>query len=521
MLVATTEVHHAGGFLASCERFEGMLGVLDSEKGYGMTISDLESVLEAQARELIRTMLQEHLNRRAPGEAQGPVRDADGIERDRMQYQERNLETVFGTVRVGRIGYGIEGSESLHPLDAALNLPEELYSLGVRRRVAEEAAKISFDEVEETIRRHTGAKVPKRQLRELVERAAQDFDLFYQTRRECAAAEEASGSIVAMSVDGKGVVMRREDLREATRKAAQSRKHKLSKRLSKGEKRNAKRMATVAVTYTIEPYVRRPEDVIRGMAPIRESEPRGRPAPELKRVWASLEKPPENVIEEAFAEASFRDPDRNKSWVALVDGNKPQIDFLNKNARKQKLDLTIVLDFIHVSEYVWSAGVAFHAEASGELQAWVAERLLQILRGKSSDVAAGIRRSATLRKLDAQTREAVDRCADYLLAYRPYLRYHMYLERGFPIATGVVEGACRHLVKDRMDLTGARWSLSGAEAVLRLRALRSCGDFDEYWAFHESLEYERNHTSKYANGSPPAVTLPVPSKRPPHLKVIK
>lgn len=485
-----------------------------------MTISDLEKKLEEEARELIRTMIQEHLDRRAPGEAEGPVRDADGIERDRMQYHERNIETVFGTVRAGRTGYGAEGVESLHPLDAALNIPEELYSLGVRRRVAEEVAKISFDEVEETIVRHTGANVGKRQLRELTERAAQDFDLFYQTRRECVGAEQTNGSIVVISVDGKGVVMRREDLREATRKASVSKSHRLSKRLSKGEKRNAKRMAAVAVTYTIEPNIRTPEEVIRSMAPIHEIEPRKRLAPEFKRVWASLEKPPERVIEEAFQEARFRDPERKKSWVALVDGNKPQIQILSEKAREHQVDLSIVLDFIHVSEYVWSAGIAFHAEGSPALEMWVAERLLQILRGKSSGVAAGMRRSATLRELKAGKRKAVDRCANYLLKYRPYLRYGVCLEKGFPIATGVIEGACRHLVKDRMDLTGARWSLRGAEAVLRLRALRSCGDFDEYWEFHESLARQRNHTSKYANSSPPSVKVPSFSKKT-ALRIIK
>ena len=514
MAGALQEARVEGRFLASLERFESMVGLVDSAKGYSMTISELERELELAARELIRTMLQEHLDRRAPGEAEGPVRGADRIERDRMQYHERNIETVFGTVRAGRTGYGAEGAESLHPLDAALNLPEELYSLGVRRRVAEEVAKSSFDEVGETIARHTGANVGKRQLRELTERAAQDFDLFYQTRRECAGTEQANGSIVVISVDGKGVVMRREDLREATRKAAVSKSHRLSKRLSKGEKRNAKRMAAVAVTYTIEPNIRTPEEVIRSMAPIHEIEPRKRPAPELKRVWASLEKSPERVIEEAFQEALFRDPGRKKSWVALVDGNKTQIEILSEKAREHEVDLSIVLDFIHVSEYVWSAGHAFHAEDSPDLQPWVAERLLQILRGKSSGVAAGMRRSATLQKLAAGKREAVDRCANYLLKYRPYLRYGVCLEKGFPIATGVIEGACRHLVKDRMDLTGARWSLRGAEAVLRLRALRSCGDFDEYWEFHESLARQRNHASKYANNSPPSVKVPSLSPKP-------
>ena len=131
---------------------------------------------------------------------------------------------------------------------------------------------------------------------------------------------------------------------------------------------------------------------------------------------------------------------------------------------------------------------------------WVQERLLRILRGEACLVAAGIRRSATRRKLTPDNRENVDQCADYLLNHASSLHYDECLAAGFPIATGVIEGACRHLVSDRMDLTGARWSLAGAEAVLRLRALRSSGDFDEYWRFHEQCEYERNHASRYADG---------------------
>jgi len=96
----------------------------------------------------------------------------------------------------------------------------------------------------------------------------------------------------------------------------------------------------------------------------------------------------------------------------------------------------------------------------------------------------------------------VDKCANYLLKYAEFLRYDQYLVSGLPIATGVIEGACRHLIKDRMDLTGARWSLQGAEAVLRLRSLRSSGDFEEYWRFHEKEELERNHVTRYAGPIP-------------------
>lgn len=159
--------------------------------------------------------------------------------------------------------------------------------------------------------------------------------------------------------------------------------------------------------------------------------------------------------------------------------------------------VTIVLDFIHVLEYVWKAAFCFHAPGSEEAERWVQERALRILKGQASDVAAGIRRSATLRNLSKKKRENADKCADYLLKYRPLLRYDQYLEQGYPIASGVIEGACRHLVNDRMAITGARWRLDRAEAVLRIRALRASGDFDEYWEFHKLQEFRRNHVSKF------------------------
>ena len=122
-----------------------------------------------------------------------------------------------------------------------------------------------------------------------------------------------------------------------------------------------------------------------------------------------------------------------------------------------------------------------------------------------------MRRAATVAGLSSDTRKPVDTCADYLLKYAPYLHYDRYLAAGYPIATGVIEGACRYLVRDRMELTGARWRLVGAEAVLKLRALRASRDFDAYWDFHEAREYQRNHAQRYADGIAPPVTEPPPS----------
>ena len=491
---------------------ESIIEFLKSSDAGKLAHSTLEDVLNDRGRELLRRLLQAHLDARGPGTAATAVKGADGIERDTEKSHDRGLATIFGDVRVKRVGYGAEGVESLHPLDAELNLPQELYSFGLRRRAAVEAAKGSFDETVESLARQTGTEVPKRQVEQIVQRAAVDFDAFYAERSPPKGARSAC--VLVFTSDAKGVVMRRSDLRPRTRKAAEKKRHKLESRLTKGEKRNAKRMATVVAVYTTAPFVRTPHQIVRRLAPQNEPAPAERPRPENKRVWASLVKEPEDVMAEGFAEALKRDPRHLKTWVAVVDGNKDQLRSLRKLAKRNRADLVIILDFIHVCEYVWKASLVFHGEDEPTREEWVRERLLRILCGHASDVAAGMRRSATLCGLSRTTRKPVDTCANYLLNYSPLLRYDNYLAAGFPIASGVIEGACRHLVKDRMDVTGARWSLAGAEAVLRLRALRSSGDFDEYWPFHEKHEYERNHAARYANGKP------VPT-RGRHLRVIK
>lgn len=505
----------------SRQEFEDIIKGLDSDEARSMTHSDLERELEQKSRELMRKLLQEHLESRGPGECAQPLRGSDGVERVRVRPHERKLETIFGTVSVERASYGQEGTQSLHPLDAELNLPDKKYSLELCRRVAEETAKSSFDDTLESINKYTGGHVPKRQMEEIVMGAAQDFDAFYEIRQGNPSQGKKRGSIIVITVDGKGVVMRTQDLREQTRKAANKRKHKMGMRLSKGEKRNAKRMATVAAVYTIVPFVRKPEDLVPINNLARAQPPPPRPG--HKRVWASLEKTPQEVIEKAFEEADYRDTGHQKPWVALVDGNKPQIRILRRMAKDKGINLTIIVDIIHVIEYLWDAGRAFYPKAESELENWVGVRLLEILRGKAGYVAGGMRRSATKRGLVGKKRKPVDTCANYLLTYKSYLKYNHYLSQGFPIATGVIEGACRHLVKDRMEVTGARWSLKGAEAVLRLRALRSSHDFDEYWTFHETQEYNRNHRNLYAGGIVPPTLKPRPTRKRnrSHLKVSK
>lgn len=186
-----------------------------------------------------------------------------------------------------------------------------------------------------------------------------------------------------------------------------------------------------------------------------------------------------------------------------MDGNNHQIDRIKAEARKRKITIPIVVDFSHVLEYLWSGCWCLFPEGDPAAERWVSEKARQVLDGRAGIVAAAIRRKATTLGLDANQRKNADRCADYLLAKRPYLDYPTALSTGSPIATGVIEGACHHLVKDRMDITGARWGLAGADAILTLRALISNGDFDQYRTFHLAQEHHRVHASRYAPGAIP------------------
>lgn len=302
--------------------------------------------------------------------------------------------------------------------------------------------------------------------------------------------------LLMMSEDSKGIVMRKEDLREATRKAADREDGKSKSRLGQGQKRNRKRMATVAAVYSIERDVRSAEEI---MTSEKSVESKARPRAQNKRVWASAERELKEVTDEVFQEALRRDPEKGRKWVMLVDGHKDQLRQIHARIKHYGVKVILILDFIHVLEYLWKAAYCFYAAGSEQAEAWVAERALHILQGKASQVAAGMRRSATLRRLSAGKRKAVDRCADYLLTYKNMLRYDEYLAEGLPIATGVIEGTCRHLVKDRMDITGARWGLQRAEAVLKLRSLHSSKDSENYWDFYKKQTLQRYHLSQYEN----------------------
>ena len=290
-------------------------------------------------------------------------------------------------------------------------------------------------------------------------------------------------------------------MRPATAKAAAAATPKLANRLSRGEKRNRKRLAEVGAVYDLIPVARHPGDVFAGHDAGPAPPP---PRAQAKWVTASIVQDAAVVVANVFDEATRRDPDHQRRWVALVDGNNHQIDRITTEARQRHVDVPIVIDFVHVLEYLWGAVWCFYNEGDPAAETWVRDKALTILEGRARQVAAGIRRRATTIKLPPFKRVKADTCATYLTNKAPYLDYPRALRAGWPIATGVIEGTCRYLVKDRMDITGARWSVNGAEAVLKLRAIRANGDFDTYWQFHLEQEHRRTHQSRYADNALPA-----------------
>jgi hypothetical protein len=493
-------------FAAAREQYAEVEEWLSGEAA-GLQHADLEEQLETRGRELLRRLFQGHLDLLAAREERrADVAGEDGVARTRADRgRARPLVTVFGQVTVSRIAYRSPGRPNVHLLDAVLNLPAEKHSHGLRKLAAVEAARGSMEAAQAAVARATGVSVAKRQLESLACRAAADVEAFYLHRRPDPAPEDHA---LVLTFDGKGVVMRPDALRPATARAAASAEGKLATRLSPGEKSGRKRMAELACVYDAAPVPRAPEDVITSPARKRRMKKaqataagkKGKPRePQALGKWltASVTDDIPAVIAAAFDEAERRDPAHQREWAVLIDGNNTQIEAVTAEAVARGVTVTIVIDFIHVLEYLWKAAWSFFDKGEPAAEDWVADRAREILRGKSAQVAAGIRRRATTYGYAGPERAGADEAVRYLGNKKDYLGYAAVLAKGWPIATGVIEGAARWLVKDRMDITGARWGLNGAEAILKLRALTVSGDFDAYWRYHLRREHERIHHAKY------------------------
>jgi hypothetical protein len=471
----------------------------------GCTQEQLEQFVTAAGRELQRQAIQDFLDERSRTEQRlAVVEGADGVARRRAERgHARQVATTVGRVSVARIADRAPGASNLHPADAELSLPGCLYSRPLQRLIVNEAAAGSLRRTAESVRRATGLSLSTRQIMQVCQRAALDARDFYTLPP---VAQPSNQDLLVVSADATGVNMIPSGLRESVRAQAQTRAdagpRPPSAQLAERERTGRCRMATVTAVYDTTPVPRGGADVLPRTAAERAARTRAAPRAERREVHASLKHTAAEMITAMFDLAEQRDPEHRRRWIVLLDGNNHQIERVRHEAAKRGVHIDIIIDFVHVLEYLWHAAEDLHPSAPTR-QAFVARTARDILDGRSSRVAAELRAHALAHTAapgegcNKAKATGLERAAAYLSAKEDLLGYDIALALGRPIATGVIEGCCRFLIKDRLDVTGARWSLPGAEAILLLRAVIDNGDFEAYWAHHGQREHERQHAARY------------------------
>ena len=490
------------------------LARLAGEAGRAVTLEAMEGLVWERGRELLRGLIQLSLDTQAAGEARLPqVTGEDGVTRARAERDhDRPVVTRLGEVRVRRIAYrsGVRGAGSRFPRDAVLNLPPGGYSWDLQQLAEMFCRSVSYEQAHEFVLAATGVSVGKRQLEQIMIAAAADAERFYQGRlqdQDGPAGDpgpepgpEPGLPPLAISADGKGVAML-PGARRRCAKAPDQRVRTFEKRAGTGEKKGCKRMAETGAVFDVavpDGPPRTPEQVMRP-DPGRAGD---RPRAENRWYACDITAGHDVTIGKAFAEADRRDPDRLRTWIALVDGDIYQLGLFQAQAAARGVTLAIVIDFIHVLEYLWKAAWCFHPPRDPAMEDWVADQALDILHGRVPGVITRIQALAAAHppRPGSEHAKIIAKTLSYLQNKQPYLDYPRALAAGWPIATGVIEGACRHLVQDRMGITGARWSLPGAQAMLWLRAINASGDTSAYWHWHIEQERQRNHLSRYQHG---------------------
>ena len=422
-----------------------------------------------------RTLLRLFFEHRAAVRPAGPVAASDGTPLRPHDRRPVTYLSVFGKVVFRRHAFTAPGQAVVCPLDAELSLPGRCSSDLLREWSGLGSADASFREVAASLERILGWRLSVQALETTAQEDAVDVAAFYERPIEPEAAVAEAATILVAQADGKGVPLVQP--RPAARPA----------RRGKGAPPNRKREAVVTTLYTIQPYRRTPEEVVAAL--LREDDrpaTASRPRPIAKELRATLDGKAVAMTRLA-ARARRRDGPRIVDRVALTDGAHA----LQDQMRAALPGHTLVLDIIHAVEHLWIAANAHLGERHPDRHAWVRTHLLALLRGQVDTVIADLTAAATAPALSATRRKAVTDTIAYYRRNAPCMRYDQYLARGWPIGTGVVESACGHLVKDRMEQAGMRWTKDGAHAILDLRAIRLTDDWDPYWNFHRQCQHAR------------------------------
>lgn len=412
----------------------------------------------------------------------------DGLVLDRQtKLGQRDYFSIFGKFDVPRTCYRAAGTgeDGVFPLDEQVNLPERCYSYFLQDWMTQFAVEQPFRETGTLFDHFFDLQVAESVVLNVTLEAQDDYDAFYEAKPPPPVQEE---QILAVGFDGKGVPLIKEEAAE------------LKARLGPGEKRQQTKEALVGVCYTVDRKERSAQDVAEYL--VRPERARARweaegttgeqPRAENVRRMASLINTKDQVMECIEADAERRDPDHKMHLVLMLDGALKLWSLVNSRFRKWKRR-TLVLDIIHVVGYLWLAANALFPPDSEDGTDWVQSKLTELLQGRVGYVIGALKITLARRKLSKAKRKAIEDVIRYFENHRRWMRYDEYLAAGLPISTGVVESACGSLVKPRMEGSGRRWSVIGAEAVLVLRSLKKShgNDLREYSDFRASQERHR------------------------------
>jgi hypothetical protein len=380
--------------------------------------------------------------------------------------------SIFGELDITRAVYGTREGQEIErvPLDERLGLPAGDFSYVLEDWTQRFCLKGSFAEATESLETLLGLRLGSRTLEHMNQELAHFVVPFRDAVEPPPAAEE--GPILVVTADGKGVPMRR-PVQEGPR-----RHH----RRTKGEKANKKQMACVGAVYSIESFVRSADDILDEV--LRDRRGDDRPEPAHKHVWAEMSRELDGELLSAkdavfgvlFDDLNLRNAGHDRPVVCLMDGERA----LWEAQQVYFSEAVGVLDLFHVLERLWTAAHCFHREGSDEAEEFVEDRLRGLLEGRVGYVIGGLRQRLTKHGLSGSRRKTLESVITYLENNRDHMRYDEYIAAGYPIGSGVAEGACRHLVKDRMEQSGMRWTVSGAQAMLHVRGTYLNDQWDEF-----------------------------------------
>ena len=475
----------AAALAGPAEQFAGLLTWAAEESRY-LDHGEREEVIGEEGRELQRRLLEATFALDSAREQRVPqVTSAAGIRHGTVEAGHgRGLASVFGPVQATRLAYRNRREPNLYPADARWVLPDDHYSLGMRALAAYHLATGGYGQAQEIIEARTGVTIGRAQLTGLArELSAWTGDFYEERARDAEEEEQPDSDAIMMQGDGKGIALRPEHRKGGGTDAAHP---------------GIKKMAEIVAVADFTPAVREPEDI--AAPPGRRS---AHPGPVARDKWvsASITDDIPAMIGKAFDEADRRDPARARQRVFLVDGNKQQIAAIGDHAKARSLKVPILIDYIHVSGYLGKAAAALHPGDPAAAGQWADGQLLRVLHGRAKAVAATLKSVAARARANPRTRHLdltdMDRAVTYLENNREHMRYDKALEKGWPIATGMIEGACRFVIEDRFGITGARWSPDGAEDILKLRAVVVNGDLDDYMRYYKTRYREERHLARY------------------------